>query len=125
MTVGRTRFFIQMRDDHPRLGWGDSFPELVTDQPEPPNFAEEWGSTMQDARRLRARAAMCLEIARQISSKKDADHLRGVADSYLCDAQRMEAAVAGPTTVGQNMVQAKHRRRLERATHGSRVGSYA
>ena len=49
----------------------------------------------EDAKFLRAQALLCLEIARNISSNVDADHMRQQAFEYTLRAERLEEGLPG------------------------------
>jgi hypothetical protein len=51
---------------------------------------------MQDARYLRAQAALCLEMARQMTDPKHAERMRANADQYQERAASLEAGHETP-----------------------------
>ena len=55
-----------------------------------------WSGIMQDARYLRAQAALCLEMARQMTDPKDAESMRANAARYHERAASLEAGDETP-----------------------------
>lgn len=49
---------------------------------------------MYDARYWREQAVLCLEIARQISDRRAADHMRATATDYFARAAELEKATS-------------------------------
>jgi hypothetical protein len=49
-----------------------------------------------DARYLRSQAELCLQMAEQISARKDADNLRAMATKYLAQAVAQETGSEQP-----------------------------
>jgi hypothetical protein len=52
-----------------------------------------WNTHMRDARYLRAQAALCLEMARQVSDRATAVNLRAEAARYQAEAAEIETGV--------------------------------
>jgi hypothetical protein len=51
---------------------------------------------VQDARYWRDQAALCLEMARQMSDRRTADNLRATAAQYFAKATALEAEISPP-----------------------------
>ncbi len=51
---------------------------------------------MRDAKYLRAQAALCLQIARQLSDRKAAENLRAEAAQYSAEAEALEQGEPPP-----------------------------
>jgi hypothetical protein len=52
---------------------------------------------MADARYFCSQAELCLQIARQISNRRDADNLRAMAAQYEARAEVLETDIEPPT----------------------------